>query len=276
MLLDSSHKKWAVGTLAAAVVSLAGYAWLDWLTPRGVTGNSVAGMIYGILGLTLMAFAGLLSLLRRVPAWWWLGSRQHWLRGHVWLGLLSGVVIACHSGFRWGGTLEVILWVLLVLVLGSGVVGLLLQQLLPRLLTTRIPCETPYEQIPHVCRVLRREADALDDAITQAGATEMPQADFKTFYEKEVRPFLEALPPPSRLASPWAAEQAFARFLAWPGLADKHDALNRLKTICDERRLLAEQERLHGWLHGWLLVHVPLSVALLDLGAVHAVAALYY
>lgn len=276
MLLDSSHKKWAVGTCAAAVVSLAAFVWLSRATPRGVTGNSTAGMIYGILGLALMAFAGLLSLLRRVPAWWWLGSRQQWLRGHIWLGMLSGPVIACHSGFRWGGTLEVILWVLLFAVLGSGVLGLLLQQILPRLLTTRIPCETPYEQIPHVCRVLRREADAQCEAIVKAGAGEMPQADFQTFYEKEVRPFLEASPPPSRLASPWAAEQAFARFLAWPGLADKHDCLNRLKTICDERRLLAEQERLHGWLHGWLLVHVPLSVALLVLGAVHAVASLYY
>jgi hypothetical protein len=36
------------------------------------------------------------------------------------------------------------------------------------------------------------------------------------------------------------------------------------------------QELLHRWLHGWLLVHIPLSLALILLGAVHAVMALRY
>jgi hypothetical protein len=53
-------------------------------------------------------------------------------------------------------------------------------------------------------------------------------------------------------------------------------ALDRLEELCRERRRLAEQDRLHRWLHAWLLVHVPLSAALLVLGVVHAVTALYY
>jgi hypothetical protein len=36
------------------------------------------------------------------------------------------------------------------------------------------------------------------------------------------------------------------------------------------------QANLHGWLHGWLLVHVPLSAALLILGTAHAVASVWY
>jgi hypothetical protein len=39
---------------------------------------------------------------------------------------------------------------------------------------------------------------------------------------------------------------------------------------------LVLQERLHHWLHGWLLVHIPLSLALIGLGFVHAVVALRY
>jgi hypothetical protein len=49
-----------------------------------------------------------------------------------------------------------------------------------------------------------------------------------------------------------------------------------MRSLCDERRLLARQEQLHGWLHGWLLVHIPLSVALLVLTVAHVVMALYY
>jgi len=37
-----------------------------------------------------------------------------------------------------------------------------------------------------------------------------------------------------------------------------------------------EQERIHRWLHIWLLLHIPLSVALLVLGVLHIVTALYY
>ena len=44
----------------------------------------------------------------------------------------------------------------------------------------------------------------------------------------------------------------------------------------EEKRQLDRQSRLHKVLHGWLLVHIPLSYALLLLGAVHAVMALRF
>ena len=55
-----------------------------------------------------------------------------------------------------------------------------------------------------------------------------------------------------------------------------HDVLHDLEEICEERRQLLVQRRLHLWLHGWLLIHVPLSFALLVLTAVHAVLSLRY
>lgn len=69
--------------------------------------------------------------------------------------------------------------------------------------------------------------------------------------------------------------------LAFAGLktllpAAAHGALSDLEEICDEARQLVRQEQLHRWLHGWLLVHIPLSLALIVLGAVHAVVALRY
>jgi hypothetical protein len=53
-----------------------------------------------------------------------------------------------------------------------------------------------------------------------------------------------------------------------------HGAVADLEDICDEARQLLRQERLHHWMHGWLLLHIPLSLALILLGAVHAVMAL--
>jgi hypothetical protein len=52
--------------------------------------------------------------------------------------------------------------------------------------------------------------------------------------------------------------------------------LDDLESICEEQRQLTRQRKLYHFLHVWLLVHVPLSIALLVLGGVHAVMALRY
>jgi len=101
-------------------------------------------------------------------------------------------------------------------------------------------------------------------------------APLLSFYLSEMRPFLEQhkkIGPP--LSDPVSASSAFAglrTLLPAPARA----ALDDLEDICGEARQLARQEQLHRWLHGWLLVHIPLSLALIFLGAVHAVMALRY
>ena len=46
-----------------------------------------------------------------------------------------------------------------------------------------------------------------------------------------------------------------------------HSTVEDLESICEEERQLTLQRQLHLWLHGWLLVHIPLSVALILLAA---------
>ena len=101
-------------------------------------------------------------------------------------------------------------------------------------------------------------------------------APLRIFYLNEMRQFLESPgKPPHRLAHSATASDSFAGLRTLlPGRA--HGALADLEDICEEARQLARQERLHRWLHCWLLVHIPLSLALVLLGAVHAVMALRY
>jgi hypothetical protein len=278
LLIDRTHTKWIWCTGILAVAAVGAYVALYLATPGGLTGGDLVGMWYGVAGTLLMLYAGALSLLRRVPSWWFIGSRKTWLRGHIWLGLLSGVLILCHSGGRLGGPLEQVLMAVLALTLLTGVGGLLLQQFLPRLLTLRVASEAPYEQIPHLCARMRQDAD---DLIEKARAdVKLDRGVFghlEQFYHDTVRPFLEAgYRRSSPLAHPLQAETVFARVRRSPGTMAVESILDRLETCCNERRQLGEQERLHFWLHSWLLVHVPLSVALLVLGAAHVVLSLYY
>jgi hypothetical protein len=289
MLLDAGHKSWALATAVAAAAALGGWYALDRLTPGGLTGGSTAGLWFGIGGSALMVHAGLLSALRKVQSWWWLGPRKLWLKGHIWLGLLSVVLILCHSSFRFGGLLEQALMVVFILVIVTGIYGLLLQQFLPRLITARVPCEAPYEQIPHLCRMMGRRANDVlrevwaQDANAPEGSILLSQMghgakmQLQKFYDVHVRTFLsETYQPAAPLADPLRAEALFASLYALPGLATHKERVAQMERLCEERRLLAEQERLHHWLHGWLLVHIPLSVALLVLGVAHVVSALYY
>jgi hypothetical protein len=55
-----------------------------------------------------------------------------------------------------------------------------------------------------------------------------------------------------------------------------HETIDSLEQICEEERQLRRQVTFHHWLHGWLMLHVPLSLALLLLGFAHAIMALHY
>jgi hypothetical protein len=158
--------------------------------------------------------------------------------------------------------------------LATGVLGLALQQMLPRLLKESCPeGEVPYEQIPHVCELLRREADrAVEKARDNQAIDEKVRAELAAFYSQQVRPFLGA----RAGRSPAAVGQGFDFMDKEPRFEAVREVLTELKTAFSQRQRLRQQEQMFHALHGWLLVHVPLSVLLLVLGLIHAVMSVYY
>jgi hypothetical protein len=251
------------------------------------------------------------------------------MRGHLWLGLLALPMILFHGGFRFGGTLTRVLMWLLIITVASGVYGALLQNSIPKKMTSDVPLETIYDEIGHVRALLAAEADRTVEALcgtfllkggsaaketgeahraggftalrpiaataaplrtsaaVSAGAsaavapaaeifllTESESEPLRSFYVLEVKPFLERPRERGlRLSDQARAANAFAALrTVLPAAA--HGTLDDLADICDEARQLRRQERFHRWLHGWLLLHIPFSLALIVLGAVHAVMAL--
>src|SRR5262249_49497961 len=110
-----------------------------------------------------------------------------------------------------------------------------------------------------------------------ARVAEDGKIQLRLFYERDIRPFLEPRPPRrSPLLNPIQTRTRFDKVRDLNGLEDHREKIGDLAEMCDERRLLLDQERIHFWLHSWLLLHIPLSLAVLVLGAVHAVTALLY
>lgn len=290
MLLDARHKRWLGATVVLVAAAAAVYVPYHLRAPNGPSGGSVVGIAFGLAALAIMVFEGLLGARRRVPSWR-VGRPETWMRGHLWLGFLTVPLVFFHAGFRLGGALAVVLVVLLVIVTLSGVLGIILQQILPRVMTIRVPMETIYEQIANVRLNMVAEADRLVTSVAgslqtagvpSTGTAEAPSKliqplvgfePLRDFYVGRVRPFLsrERLGKSVEDTSP--AAFTAVRMLVPPPL---HETLRDLEGMCEERRQLASQARLHRWLHGWLLIHIPLSYALLLLSLVHAAQSVRY
>ena len=294
MLIDATHRAWAVVTAALFAAAAAAYAVY---TSRVdfPSGGSFVGILFGIAGFAMMLYAGLLGARKKVRVWR-VGRAQTWMRGHLWLGTLSLPVILFHSGMTFGGGLTFVLMWLFVVVVVSGLLGAYLQHTMPKRMLRDIPMETIFEQIDHVRGQLLEEADTVvadacgrlevETVASGAGAaaaalasTVRIEADetapLRTFYMRDMRPFVEHPSPQHPLAQPSHAALAFEKVRALVPAAF-HAAIADLENICEEERQLMRQARLHRILHAWQLVHVPLSIALLLMAVVHIVMALRY
>jgi hypothetical protein len=297
MLINRDHRRWIAASIATTAALAVGYAVYVADRPAGADGGSWPGLFFGTLGTVFMVLAALLSARKRVRTAR-LGSAQAWLRMHLWLGLLAVPCIWFHSGFLFGGALtSAIMWLFYV-VIASGIVGIVLQQVVPSLMTRRVPLETVHGQIDHVLEGLA--ADAYELVASIAGA--MPEAapeqqrlareaaqqpgywkamprlkpaeppasgseELKRFYLGELRPYLHG---PRRGPAPDLRAVTLRAPEEW------RPRLDRLQGVGEEARQLAVQQRLHRLLHGWLFVHAPLSLALFVLVAFHIVYALRY
>lgn len=276
---------WWLLTIPLGVVALIGCGHWIHSHPDGMTGGSTLGLWCGLGALLCMAlaFVVLPAQRRRAAFQSAHSSRAYWLQGHIWLSFLAAALVLghtafCQGGVRLGGRLETVLLVLFGLTYLTGFIGLLLQNWVPRLLTRATPNEIPVGQGFRVCQVWRHQADRLIEAMAGSLPEEAHRRRLQETYLRWVRPFLYE-DYPWRLARfrPWAREERLIESL----LAERaRDSLSKewtgLQAIHQDRRRLLRQQRQHWWLHIWLLLHVPLAVALLFLTLVHALVLLTF
>jgi hypothetical protein len=160
------HGFWCLGMVFATAAALVwygihGYGTGSWNWPSGA---SPPGFAFGVLGGGIILFE---MLLWPRKAWWrgWrLGRTKWWMTAHIWLGLLAVPLLllhgACHFDLTRSTLAAVLLW-LLVIVAGSGSLGLVIQNVVPRLMLENVPAETIYSQIGHILGQHREEAERL-------------------------------------------------------------------------------------------------------------------
>ena len=315
------HRRWCLFVAALTIASAAWYVVYGlgsgtWNWPGGAT---PPGFVFGVAGGLIILFEMLLWPRKSLWRGLRLGRTKLWMVAHIWLGLLTLPLLLLHGGFHFNPTTSplaaVLMW-LLVLVVGSGVFGLAVQNVVPRLMLERLPAETIVSQIGHILAKYRDEAERMvratcGDAAADGlgGATgDSPRAvtieavkqvevgrvqgkivqatlevgyvpdsePLLAFYRERIEPYLRA-ERGTRLPLA-SARQSSTLFQSLKGRLrpEARAVVDRLADLCDQRRQFDLQSRLHGWLFIWLAVHLALSVALFVLMIAHIFLAMKY
>lgn len=230
------------------------------------------------LGYTL---GGLAAAMMVWLAWFGVRKRKYgigklpledWLSAHVYMGLCLMLVATLHAGFQVGLNVHTVLYVLMTLVILSGIVGVYFYIRYPRLLTENrrgMSTEIMLGQIADLDREIRQMAMELDDA-TNAAALKATQ---ETIIGGSILQQLRGFEPDC----PTTQARAFVEASQAGGQdSRRRQLLTRLVRKEELLRRIRRDVQLRSLLRIWLFVHVPLSVAALVALAVHIVTVFYY
>jgi hypothetical protein len=279
--MTARWRRFGLWTFAALVASCAISA------RRGFQhGGSPMGIVYGALGLLAILVLLYFGVRKRSYRSTW-GTLDGWLQSHIYIGLLSAVVIVLHTGLRFHDRVAVAAFATLLVVVASGVVGASLYSSVPRRLSEVESDLTPEEisaQVKQLADSMARLAASRSRPFQQVCqgliAESVPgrMAGWKLMLDRrgtERRPQATALGAPASAGqpAPWAAHLARV-----PG--GEQEDLRQLLVLSRQRRELLEQlvaqQRYRNLLGAWLYLHVPLSIALLALVTAHLLAVFYF
>lgn len=229
------------------------------------------GLTYGILASLLMVGAALYGIRRRRPRLR-VGKSRTWVLFHIYGGMVFMLLVFMHSGFRFPmGALNWWLWGVSLWVTMSGILGVALQQWLPKILTSGLSVEAVYERIPELVTDLRTRAEKLMETCTDP---------VQEFYRKSIAGTI-AMPQPrliyyfditGGIQSRTRQFEYLRRVLS----AVEREKLDRLESMFKTKLELDAHYTLQKALRWWLYTHVPLSMVLLLLVALHLYAVWYY
>jgi dihydropyrimidine dehydrogenase (NAD+) subunit PreT len=233
------------------------------LKPSGLWGHGV-----GVAATTFMMANFLYAVRKRWKRLKGKTSIRTWLTFHMFVGIMSPLVIAFHAAFLMNNLLAVWTWVALAVVVGTGVFGRFLFGLVPAQAGKVLALSEVREQLNDI-------ASQVEPRLEEATNAELVRSLFAQANEPpRQRSFLRAL-----LEEP-AARGRLARQLtsARPYFLDErtYSIFRRsLLQISRSRLQIAFYGALKRLFRGWLVIHVVLAVFMVVLIAAHVSVTLY-
>ncbi len=269
--LTHRDMRWAKIAGGLSLILFLGYLLID-QHPRP-NGGSWYGYTLGTIGLGLIVWLSLLGVRkRRINEGHW--SLKAWTSAHVYLGLSLTVIGTLHTGFQLGWNVHTLAWVLMMLVIISGIYGVAVYATLPERLSANRREMTRGQMV---------EALAAIDRQLEQAAQPLPR------HEADL--VIAALEQDFFGDSGWARltgryrDCATARALdSFPedfrATGDDHTLRARVASLLRKRSAqlgqIRRQMRLRALLEVWLFIHIPATIALLAALFAHVVSVFYY
>lgn len=220
-----------------------------------------------------------------------LGTVQGWLSAHVYLGIALLVIVLLHAGFQFGLNVHTLAFVLMVLVMSSGLYGVFIYMKYPaRMSDNRGGASRPelLDQLEDIDRRSQRVAADLPAdyqelvasgvSRTQLGSTLWSrlrgQDNSRVVLQRDGQTQVVGNPG-QEAALDWLAQQQ-----SRATDADHAATIGELSALLRNKRQLlrqlAEDLRLQAAMEIWLYLHVPLTAALLVALTVHIIVVFLY
>ena len=277
---------WVAIVLVAA--SLAAYLMQDPQEPAN--GGTLLGYTLGTLGALLVVWLAWFGIRKRRYSST-AGTVQGWLSAHVYLGLALPVLVLLHAGFQLGSNIHTLAFVLLLLVVASGMYGVVIYLKYPqRVSSNRNGASRPdlFAQLEDLDARSSRIAAALPEAfsaLVQSGATRTRLGGSLWTRFCGVDDSSIVLPGQGQAgavanagqeaALDWLAEQQ-----SRAADAETAASIGELSALLRNKRKLLRQLRedlrLQATMELWLYLHVPLTAGLLVALAAHIVTVFLY
>ena len=243
------------------------------VSPRP-NGGSWLGYTLGTIGAGLILWLSLLGIRKRAMTrgrW----SLKAWTSAHVYLGLALIVIGTLHTGFQFGWNVHTLAWVLMILVILSGIYGISVYALLPQGLSdSRSEMTGPQmiEAVNSLDKQIQQAAQPLSDedsAIVLGSLGEDPFGGGVWRRLSGSYPRCGNMNALRRMRerqqeSSGKEEQALEQVVGL--LEKKAAALQRLRGYIRRRALLEV----------WLFVHIPMTFVLLAALTAHIVSVFFY
>jgi len=263
---------WAKIATALSVVAIAAYFLID-VQPRP-NGGSWYGYLLGTIGVLLILWLTMLGVRKRaMTSGRW--SLKAWTSAHVYLGLSLIVIGTLHTGFQLGLNVHTLAWVLMMLVIVSGLFGVVAYSLLPaRLSNNRDEMTEPQmlDSLQSIDRQLHEAAQPIEQKYAGLVALSLEQDPFAGGI---VRRLSGRYPN----CATRRAQAELRRETAYrPNIAN--DPLEKIDALLERKEAILARVRKHlrlkAMLEVWLYVHVPMTFALLAALSAHIVSVFFY
>jgi len=260
--------RWAKISGGLCLLIIVSYALVD-VTPRH-NGGSWYGYTLGTIGAGLILWLTALGYRKRkMTSDYW--SLKAWTSAHVYLGLSLIVIGTWHTGFQLGWNVHTLAWALMMLVILSGLYGVIVYATLPAALSNNRD-EMTQMQMLEAIRAFDRQLHSAAQPLTPADTAPVLAA-------LDEDPFAGGVM--ARLSGryPNCATAAALRTLSLSNSSDR-EAREKVVGLLKQKEAALTRLRRHlkirALLEIWLYVHVPLTFALIAALSAHIISVFFY